>query len=227
MIEFLSDALDLFVKSFEEPVGLLGWAGQALFGGRFVIQWILSEKRGASVVPPIFWYLSVGGSVCLFSYATLKGELPFIVLQAINLGIYCRNVLIVRSDSSKGLSKRVVIPIVLVIALVMPIVLFLRLPSVPLGWLILGFCGAIVWNSRFVVQWLTAEREGKSGLPTIFWWISIVGCSLLLPYAIFRRDAVFIYGFILNPIIYARNLSLIARSRRNQPTATESHESEC
>ena len=44
---------------------VLGFTGQAFFSGRFLVQWIASERRKASVVPTLFWYLSIGGGLCL------------------------------------------------------------------------------------------------------------------------------------------------------------------
>ena len=48
---------------------LLGFLGQALFSCRFLIQWIASERRGASVVPSAFWWFSLAGGLCLLLYA--------------------------------------------------------------------------------------------------------------------------------------------------------------
>jgi lipid-A-disaccharide synthase-like uncharacterized protein len=48
---------------------LIGFAGQALFMSRFIVQWWASEKAGRSVVPVMFWYFSVGGGIVLLVYA--------------------------------------------------------------------------------------------------------------------------------------------------------------
>ena len=53
---------------------VIGFTGQILFGGRFLIQWISSERRGESVIPVGFWYLSLGGSVILLAYAIHRGD---------------------------------------------------------------------------------------------------------------------------------------------------------
>ncbi|MBT5762329.1 MAG: lipid A biosynthesis protein, partial [Nitrospina sp.] len=44
---------------------VIGFIGQALFGARFIIQWIVSEKKGESTIPLAFWYCSIGGAVVL------------------------------------------------------------------------------------------------------------------------------------------------------------------
>ncbi|WP_032838857.1 MULTISPECIES: lipid-A-disaccharide synthase N-terminal domain-containing protein [Fusobacterium] len=75
--------------------------------------------------------------------------------------------------------------------------------------MILGFLGQIFFSLRFVVQWIASERNKKSVVPLSFWILSILGSSLLLIYAIYRRDPVFILGQAPNLLIYFRNLWLI------------------
>ena len=43
----------------------IGLLGQALFGARFIIQWIMSERVGRSIIPLPFWFCSLGGGVVL------------------------------------------------------------------------------------------------------------------------------------------------------------------
>ena len=52
----------------------------------------------------------------------------------------------------------------------------------------------MLFTTRFVVQWLASEKAGKSVIPMAFWWFSISGGTLLLVYALYRKDAVFILG---------------------------------
>jgi lipid-A-disaccharide synthase-like uncharacterized protein len=81
-------------------------------------------------------------------------------------------------------------------------------------WLGLGFVGQAIFGSRFVVQWISSERAGQSVIPTAFWYLSLAGALLLLTYAVYRRDPVFIIGQSVGGFIYARNLALIARKRQ-------------
>ncbi|MNY65523.1 hypothetical protein D3C86_2028000 [compost metagenome] len=46
-----------------------------------------------------------------------------------------------------------------------------------------------------------------------FWYLSIVGSALLLAYAIYRQDPVFILGQSFGFVVYLRNLQLIARNK--------------
>jgi lipid-A-disaccharide synthase-like uncharacterized protein len=69
----------------------LGLLGQLLFSGRFLVQWIASERLKASVVPRSFWYLSLAGGATLLGYAIFKRDPVFILGQSAGLLIYGRN----------------------------------------------------------------------------------------------------------------------------------------
>lgn len=69
-------------------VGLLG---QALFSARFLVQWIVSERRKRSVLPRAFWYFSVGGGLTLLAYAIYRRDPVFILGQGAGLFVYVRN----------------------------------------------------------------------------------------------------------------------------------------
>ena len=61
-------------------------------------------------------------------------------------------------------------------------------------WLVIGFLGQAMFTMRFLVQWWQSERAGQSVIPVEFWHLSLAGGLLLLSYAIYRRDPVFILG---------------------------------
>ena len=83
------------------PLIVFGFFGQALFGLRFLVQWIHSERRKETYIPLQFWYFSIAGGVCLLIYATLKGDPVFMLGQSMGLLIYARNlVLIARQEKS-------------------------------------------------------------------------------------------------------------------------------
>ena len=69
----------------------VGFAGQALFSMRFLVQWWASERQKRSVIPVAFWFFSLGGGLTLLSYAIYRQDPVFIVGQAGGLFIYSRN----------------------------------------------------------------------------------------------------------------------------------------
>lgn len=74
----------------------VGFAGQALFFSRMFVRWIQSERRGQSVVSPVFWYLSAARCALLLSYAIHKNDPVFILGQAPGLFVYGRNIYFIR-----------------------------------------------------------------------------------------------------------------------------------
>jgi len=84
-------------------------------------------------------------------------------------------------------------------------------------WAAFGLVAQLAFTARFVVQWITSERAGKSIIPLGFWYFSLVGSAGLLVYAIVRADPIFILGQSLGSVIYLRNLMLIYRERRSVP----------
>ncbi|MCG8293142.1 MULTISPECIES: lipid-A-disaccharide synthase N-terminal domain-containing protein [Pseudomonas] len=83
-------------------------------------------------------------------------------------------------------------------------------------WLIVGFAGQAVFTGRFVLQWLYSEFKRRSVIPVGFWYLSMLGSALLLIYAIYRQDPVFILGQAFGILVYLRNLQLIARYKEQK-----------
>lgn len=81
-------------------------------------------------------------------------------------------------------------------------------------WVLLGFTAQAFFTARFAVQWIASERAGRSVIPLAFWLLSIGGGVLLLAYALYRRDPVFIAGQAFGVFVYARNLYFVLRERR-------------
>ena len=78
---------------------LFGFAAQAVFTGRFLVQWIASEKRGKSYVPTAFWYLSLAGAAMLLTYAVVWKRDPVVALGQTTGGfIYVRNLMLLRRE---------------------------------------------------------------------------------------------------------------------------------
>ncbi len=84
----------------------------------------------------------------------------------------------------------------------------------PVGflWVTVGLLGQVLFTGRMVVQWLVSEKEKKSTVPTSFWWMSLVGASMLLVYFLWRKDPVGVLGQAFGWFIYLRNLWMIYRT---------------
>lgn len=81
----------------------IGFVGQALFASRFLVQWIVSERRRESVIPIAFWYFSIGGGLLLFAYSLWRLDPVFIVGQSLGIVVYARNLyLIYRRSQFEG-----------------------------------------------------------------------------------------------------------------------------
>jgi lipid-A-disaccharide synthase-like uncharacterized protein len=80
---------------------IVGFIGQAVFSARFIVQWIVSERRKRSVIPNAFWYLSIAGSIVLLTYAIHRRDPVFILGQAGGMLVYSRNLwLILRGQKA-------------------------------------------------------------------------------------------------------------------------------
>lgn len=73
----------------------VGFAGQLLFTSRFLVQWIVSERKGESVLPVAFWYFSLGGGLLLLVYAISRVDPVIILGQALGVVVYARNLVLV------------------------------------------------------------------------------------------------------------------------------------
>lgn len=89
-------------------------------------------------------------------------------------------------------------------------------------WLAIGFLGQAFFSARFLVQWIASERQRRSVVPTQFWYFSVGGGIMLLAYAIYRLDPVFILGQGAGLFVYARNLYFIHRGEASRMTAGSS-----
>ncbi len=84
---------------------LIGYLGTGIFGVRFFAQWIASERAGRSVVPKVFWHLSIAGSLLMLAFALhIAGEvgwtkgLPLVLAYAPNALIYVRNLMLIERE---------------------------------------------------------------------------------------------------------------------------------
>ena len=80
-------------------------------------------------------------------------------------------------------------------------------------WLAFGLIAHLFFTARFLVQWISSERAGKSVVPMAFWFFSMGGGLMTLVYGIVKREPVIIVGQSLATIIYIRNIMLIVKNR--------------
>ena len=84
-------------------------------------------------------------------------------------------------------------------------------------WLVFGVVAQLLFAARFLVQWISSERAGKSVIPFAFWFFSMGGGLMTLVYGVVKREPVIILGQGLATIIYVRNIMLIIKERKHPP----------
>ena len=96
--------LESFIKELsQEPIWTsIGFVGQVTFGGRFILQWIVSEYKKKSHIPVAFWFLSLMGSLILLVYSIHRTEPIFILGFSINTLIYIRNLHLIYKHKQTG-----------------------------------------------------------------------------------------------------------------------------
>ena len=83
-----------------------------------------------------------------------------------------------------------------------------------LTWNLVGWAGQAVFTSRFLVQWFASEKKKQVVVPNSFWWLSIVGCLLMLVFSVFYvKNLVIICSYALSWIPYVRNLIIQQRHK--------------
>jgi lipid-A-disaccharide synthase-like uncharacterized protein len=85
---------------------VIGFTGQALFTARFLVQWVVSERKRDSVVPVAFWWLSLVGGLTLLSYASYRQDPVIIVGQGMGLVVYARNLMLVGKAKRRSARRR-------------------------------------------------------------------------------------------------------------------------
>jgi len=101
VIEFLKSAV--MEEIVKDPVwATIALVGQVVFGGRFVLQWIVSEYKKKSHVPTSFWYVSLVGSFILLAYSVHIKNPVFMLGFSLNTLIYIRNLHLIYKHAKKG-----------------------------------------------------------------------------------------------------------------------------
>ena len=196
-------------------VYLIGFAAQFFFAGRTAFQWLYSERKHTVTSPAAYWGLSVAGAFLMFIYGVLRDDFPIVLGQLISYSVYLWNL------DAKGMWKQLgkVIRAVLILTPVIAVVFLLhntggvfdnmfRNENIPLGLVIFGSAGQVIFTLRFIYQWFYSHRRQKSILPAGFWIISLIGSGVILSYGIFRKDPVLIIGQTFGFVAYVRNLMI-------------------
>jgi len=198
----------------------IGFLAQALFSARFIVQWFLSEKKKRIVTPSLFWYFGLGAALLLFIYGYLRSDFAIMLGQVITYFIYIRN-LQLQGEWQKR-SK-----LFQWLAFIIPVVSWSLImlegstswnelfssEEIPLWLLIVGIVSQILFTLRFVYQWIYSENRKDSHLPLGFWLMSVLGSSLILFYAIFRKDPVLIFAHSFGLILYLRNIYILKNQK--------------
>lgn len=194
---------------------VIGFIAQILFSARLLIQWIVSEKQKKVLTPSIFWKISLFASFLLFLYGYLRNDFSIMLGQAITYFIYIRNLQLQGKWKQLHTSFRWFLYL-------FPAIFFLYSfnnntydvqklffnEEIPFWLLILGSGAQIIFTFRFVYQWIYSERIRESVLPIGFWLLSLTGATLILIYAVLRKDPVLLVGHLIGSVIYIRNIIL-------------------
>ncbi len=94
---------DVFVARFDFWLAF-GIVAQLLFGARFIVQWIASERAGRSIMPLAFWFFSMGGGLMTLVYGLVRREPVIILGQSLSILIYIRNLMLIFRERRRGRS---------------------------------------------------------------------------------------------------------------------------
>lgn len=192
---------------------VIGFTAQILFSSRMIMQWILSEKQKKVLTPILFWELSLLASFLLFIYGYARNDFAIMLGQSLTYFIYIRNLQFQGQWSKLPFIIRFLIFVFPVIVVVYSffnneydLQKLFQNEAIPLWLLILGIVAQIIFTLRFLYQWIYSEKKKKSSLPLGFWWLSLAGSSLILIYAILRKDPVLLIGHLFGALMYIRNI---------------------
>ena len=196
----------------------IGFAAQILFSARLLLQWIASEKQKKVLTPSSFWKVSLFASFLLFVYGYLRSDFSIMLGQGLTYFIYIRNMQLQKEWYRMSRWLRIFLYLFPFILLVYSYNnntydiqrLFFN-EEIPLWLLYLGSGAQVIFTFRFIYQWIYSEKIKESVLPLGFWMLSFTGASLILVYAILRKDPVLFVGHFLGSIIYIRNMILMRK----------------
>lgn len=207
---------------------LLGYTGALLFYGRFYLQWFISERRGKSVIPVGFWYMSGAGSIMLLIYGVFWLNSPVGALShCFNSVIYARNLVhIWRANGklSERHSRLFHIAVGLLVMTGVTLVAYtllnefhatkdtaFREQAATWFWIAVGVMGQGLFALRFLIQWFVTELRQKSVIPSIFWYLSVAASLLLITSHVQRQEWLYAIGISTTLFVYLRNIYWVRR----------------
>lgn len=212
----------------------LGTLATIPFGSRSLVQWFLSEYHKKSHVTYSFWVLSMIGNVLLLAHYLLQVQFHLYFIRIFPIYFTTRQMLLIKKRASPFQWNRLIInlsALVITFSLLFIIRGYLEykslvwifnpqmpwratIPKVSSLWHLFGFIGAGLFSMRMWVQWWQSEKRQESILSPSFWWMSLVGATLALIYALYIHDPVTALGYGLGIIPYMRNLALMRKSKQ-------------
>jgi len=88
----------------------IGLVGQSAFFGRMFVQWVVSEKKRRSEVPELFWWFSLMGGVCLFTYFVWRVDVVGVLGQSTGVVIYSRNLRLIHKHRKREARYAAAVP---------------------------------------------------------------------------------------------------------------------
>lgn len=79
----------------------IGFGGQLLFSGRMFLQWLISERHKVSIITPAFWWFSLLGGICLFTYFVWRQDAVGVLGQSSGIVIYARNLRLIAKQKRR------------------------------------------------------------------------------------------------------------------------------
>src|ERR1017187_4110372 len=91
----------IFGVQWETFWTVVGWLANVTFSSRFLVQWYATEKKKQVVVPQVFWWLSLIGSLLFLVYAIFYDKHHVIIFAYAFAWIpYIRNLVIHRRNKA-------------------------------------------------------------------------------------------------------------------------------
>jgi len=84
----------------------IGFGGQLMFSGRMFLQWLISERHKVSIITPAFWWFSLLGGICLFTYFVWRQDAVGVLGQSSGIVIYARNLRLISKQRRREAKAR-------------------------------------------------------------------------------------------------------------------------